>query len=151
MSEPVPTRGPEVSTVIVNLLYFLVFRGLSQSRSETQLHRDSPRCDQENDHTSSAGQRSVESLGETVSVVVSPDLHQQAKTKHDQDDVDKPLSTETDGSVKDGEKRSDRQNHPGSMFAVVDKSLANSKTLSAISNEEASWRVSKWWIEAELW
>ncbi len=57
--------------------------------------------------------------------------------------MEKPLSTETDGSVKDGEKRNDKQNHPESMYAVVDKSRAKSKTLGSISTEEASLNVSR--------
>ncbi len=60
-----------------------------------------------------------------------------------QDNVDKPdLSTETDGSVKNGEKRYDKHNHAESMYAVVDKSRKKSKTFGAISTEDASWKVS---------
>ncbi len=73
---------------------------------------------------------------------MTSDLHQQAVTKHDQDDVDKPLSTETDGSVNDGKKRNDKQNHPESMYAVADKNGAKSKTSGTISFEEASRKVS---------
>lgn len=98
--------------------------------SETQLHGDTPRCDQENEHTSSADERSVESPRETVTVtVVTPVLHQQADTKHDQDNADTTLSTNTDGSVKDWEKSNDKQIHTESTYAVVNKSGAKSKTL----------------------
>ncbi len=73
------------------------------------------------------------------------DLHLQVETKHDQDHVDKPHSNKTDGSVKEGEKRNDKRRYPESMYAVVDKSRAKSKTLGAISSEEASITGSSGW------
>ena len=67
----------------------------------------------------------------------------ESPSQHDQDNAAKRLSTETVGSVKDGKKREDKQNNPESMYAVVDKSRAKSKTLGAISTEDVSQKDSR--------
>ncbi len=167
-----PSNGslviPLISVVItvfllltISSLCFFVLKGIPKSKSntikETRTHSNRKPEDRIREGETNlrgqislarlnpalcSGEGSTETTVEAVVIEVSSDVHQQTEIKRDQDTEDKPLSTKTDGSVRDGEKRNDTQNHPESMYAVVDKSRSKSKKSGTISTGGAPWIVS---------
>ena len=140
--------------LILFILYILVFKERSKSKfkpthashtvrdgetdnnedeiMETQLRGTTPECDQENTATSSAGEKSVESPKETITVVATLDLNwQSAEAKRHED------------NVEDGEKKSTNgQKNSEIVYSVVDKRRSETIKSETLYAEDASPKVS---------